>query len=112
MEVSLVLKQLNFKLRDPRLLMLFSAGPNHNPSALGLPIDAKAFSLNAPILDAFERLALAINGSEILSLLKREIDVVSSFDLDPQKAERLSLGKLSFKEEAAGKVRVFAIVDG
>lgn len=112
MEVSLVLKQLNFKLRDPRLLMLFSAGPNHNPSALGLPIDAKAFSLNAPILDAFERLALAINGSEILSLLKKEIDVVSSFDLDPQKAERLSLGKLSFKEEAAGKVRVFAIVDG
>jgi len=111
-EISLVLRQLTFRLEDPRFLMLYSAGPNNNPSALGLPLDAKAFSLNYDVYHSFERLAKAINGSFLLDLLNKEIAAVTSFDLDPKKLERLSLGKLSFKEEAAGKVRVFAIVDG
>lgn len=111
-EIAVVVRKFKFKLNEPRFLMLFSAGPNHNPSALGLPLDAKAYILNPQIFEAYERLANRINGTFLLSQLKEEMDAVRSFDLDPKKAERLSLGKLSFKEEAAGKVRVFAIVDG
>lgn len=111
-EIAVVIRKFKFKLQDPRFLMLFSAGPNHNPSALGLPLDAKAYILNPQIFEAFERLANRINGAFLLSQLKEEMDAVRPFPLDPKKAERLSLGKLSFKEEAAGKVRVFAIVDG
>jgi hypothetical protein len=56
-------------------------------------------------------------GSSLLTLLKEEIEVVR--DLTPRKLNNKGiysgyspiLGKLSLKREAAGKVRVFAIVD-
>jgi hypothetical protein len=111
-EIAVVVRKFKFKLHEPRFLMLFSAGPNHNPSALGLPLDAMAYIQNPSTLEAFERLANRINGAFLLSQLKEEMETVRPFAMDPKKAERLSLGKLSFKEEAAGKVRVFAIVDG
>jgi hypothetical protein len=78
MEVKLAMSEVvqNFKLAEPRFLMLRSAGPNRNPSAIGLPLDAYAFHRNPKLLETFRLLAVEINGYKILSALLEEISIV------------------------------------
>lgn len=52
------------------------------------------------------------DNSDFLSLLNSELDFLSDVEVTTSKEnKKLILGKLSEKEEAAGKVRVFAITD-
>lgn len=110
MEVKVCMKDLinKFSLHSPKFLMLQSAGPNKNPSALGLPLDAYAFMENQKMLDTYVSLAKRLKGNELSQLLLDEIKVIR--DWVPIKVP--ILGKLSFLKEAAGKVRVVAILDG
>lgn len=109
LEVKVVMGLLpEFQLRKPRFLMLRSAGPNRNPSAIGLPLDAYAFYRNPNLLEVFTRLAERLNAHDLLASLLKEIDLVKHWF--PFKEP--ILGKLSFINEPAGKVRVVAILDG
>jgi hypothetical protein len=89
------------------LLLLKSAGPNYKVSILGAPSDAYAFSRDQSLYDSYMFISDYFNSS-LGSLLTHEIQVVK--DLHIQKLD-VPLGKLSIKEEAAGKLRVFAITD-
>lgn len=88
------------------LLSLTTAGPNNSISLLSAPLDAIALKGTD-----------VANGLKVLSsyfklgtypLLEKEWEVLS--DVACKKGTEL-LGKLSIKEEPAGKRRVFAIVD-
>jgi hypothetical protein len=109
MEVKVVLSNFpKFELIKPRFLMLQKAGPNKNPSAIGLPLDAYAFYRNPKMLSTYLALAELINGKELASMLSQEISFVKNW----YPLKEPILAKLGFIEEAAGKVRVVAIVDG
>lgn len=109
LEVKAVMKLFpEFSLQKPRFLMLRSAGPNKNPSSIGLPLDAYAFYRNPFLLGVYSRLAERLNGQFLLDALLKEISIVK--DWFPLKEPILA--KLSFINEPAGKVRVVAIVDG
>jgi hypothetical protein len=88
------------------LLILKSAGPNYRTSILGAPLDAKAFSGQPDLLNSLNIISDYFKSS-IGELLRMEIDAVSELEF----TKVLKLGKLAIKEEAAGKVRVFAITD-
>jgi hypothetical protein len=92
------------------LLVLTSAGPNYGTSCLGASLDAKAFSENPNLLNSYIKLGNLL-GSKLPELLLKEISIVKSTKSKIVESKELILGKLSIKEEAAGKVRVFAIVD-
>lgn len=109
MEVKVVLQNFpSFELLKPRFLMLSKAGPNRNPSAIGLPLDAYAFWRNQLMLDTYVALAEILHGSHLSKMLLDEIQFVKNWFPFREPI----LGKLSFIEEAAGKVRVVAIIDG
>jgi len=91
------------------LLPLVSAGPNSSTSCLGAHIDAKAFLMEPQVLNSFYKLGNLL-GSELILKLFQEIEMVKKFGLK-EDTPGIKLGKLSIKEEAAGKVRVFAMVD-
>jgi len=89
------------------LIPLKTAGPNFKKSILGAPLDAYAWHNASEVLrSSFKTLSLYFNSS-LAEKLDEEIEIVK--DLCPVKVP--ILGKLSLKAEAAGKVRVFAIVD-
>jgi len=100
-----------------RLIPLRSAGPNNKVSILGAPMDALAW-LDAPkeLLNAYEIISNNF-GSKLAEMLHEEMNIVKDL-IVCKKVDTLGnsnytpiLGKLSLKMEAAGKVRVFAIVD-
>jgi len=99
------------------LIPLRSAGPNNKISILGAPMDAEAWLL-APkeLMDAFVILSKAF-GSSLAEKLQEEMNVVKGLHICKSMSSLGTsqytpiLGKLSLKTEAAGKVRVFAIVD-
>jgi hypothetical protein len=97
-------RALNALGRDT-LLILKTAGPNFRTSILGAPIDALGH-LHGGLLNPFKHIDHYFGGS-LWELLKREMNIVK--DMEPLMAPRL--GKLSLKNEPAGKIRVFAIVD-
>jgi len=72
-------------------------------------MDAFAFHKNPELLESFRIYCTYTNAGAIYDGLLKEIDVVK--DCVDSTVNPI-LGKLSFKEEAAGKVRVFAITDG
>lgn len=93
---------------DPIIL---SAGPNSSVSVLGIYEDATALhSIGA--FPLFEDYA-TITGHEgfLEGAVENDFYCLSSGEVKPSPKERLTPGKLSLKYEAAGKVRVFAIVD-
>lgn len=98
-----------------KLLTMTSAGPNVPVSALGAPSDAIAFSKNPHLLEAF-RVVTNRTGKSLYDLLIKDIEyshqwlsgLPSSFN---SFLDRICLGRLSKKDEAAGKVRIFAITD-
>jgi len=102
---------------EMNLLPMRSAGPNSKISMLGAPYDAYYLATKAPAL--IEALA-TVNQyfhSGISYILDKEIEYLSSLseimDLAKEKAlfGNVRIGKLSLKEEPAGKIRVFAIGD-
>lgn len=88
-----------------------SAGPNHRKAYLSLPADAFALAQKPRILLSLLDLACAFGATPIYKSLKDEISILSGF-YRPKSMKPFILGKLSFLEEAAGKVRVVAILDG
>jgi len=79
MEVKIVLQNFpSFELLNPKFLMLQSAGPNKNPSAIGLPLDAYAFYRNPKLLETYLALAELIKGSHLSKMLTDEISIVKN----------------------------------
>jgi hypothetical protein len=108
-EVRNVLNELK-----PRLLRLpnkpyfsMAAGPNQNPACFGLSLDAYALKDRPDLLDSIKVLSTSFGGFNVYESLLQEISIVRN--MIPTKDPILA--KLSLKEEAAGKVRVFAIID-
>jgi len=99
-----------FHLKPSSFLALNSAGPNYNPSILGLSLDAFAFTKNNEPREAFMAYAELSANTHLSDALQMEMDKVSALELKPGVLP--VLGKLHEKVEAAGKVRVFAITDG
>jgi hypothetical protein len=87
-------------------LILKSAGPNHRISILGASVDAYAFSKHPDLMQALTTVSNYFN-SFIAEMLEEEIKVATRV-LEPSNG---ILGKLAIKEEAAGKLRVFAMAD-
>jgi hypothetical protein len=58
------------------------------------------------LFDKFKRFLTLSNADELLSLMEN-----SRLESQVILNQQFSLGKLSLKEEAAGKIRVFAICD-
>lgn len=90
------------------LLNLKTSGPNFRPAILGATSDAFALSNNHSLMNSICNMDTYFHGS-IYKMLTEEINVILTRKLVPTKP--FILGKLSFKNEAAGKVRVFAICD-
>jgi len=97
-----------------------AAGPNYSVAIRGLFTDALAWAMYPDILEDLKGYALE-TGSSLMHTLEHCIEfstallttgdswlVRSKSVIDPS---YLTLGKLAFKIEAAGKVRVFAICD-
>jgi len=108
-EVRNVLDELK-----PRLLRLpnkpyfsMAAGPNQNPACFGLSLDAFALKDKPDLLESIKVLSTSFGGFNVYEALLQEISIVKN--MIPTKDPILA--KLSLKEEAAGKVRVFAIID-
>jgi hypothetical protein len=112
--LNLLFKGTNLISPSSRLLNLSSSGPNSKIQLFGYPLDALAFKENPAMLESF-RIVSKYLGKDIYRTLVEEIKVVTETPLMlPSEYLRdapLSLGRLAFKTEAAGKIRVFAIVD-
>jgi len=107
------------------LRLLTSAGPNSSNQLFGYAIDAFAWRNNPTLLEIFKRFALLTNHKDIWEKLRDDIKHIDSKDLKvsdllstpeinsaiKSSQDSLKLGKLCLKQEAAGKVRVFAMVD-
>jgi len=94
------------------LLTLTTAGPNHKNQLLGYPIDAYAFSKNPSLLNTFRMFAMQTQCKDLYDQLMADISVANESNHFSDVPDcQLKLGKLALKLEAAGKVRVFAIVD-
>jgi hypothetical protein len=98
------------KLFDSRFIVSMSAGPNSSPTTLGLYKDAIALYANPVLLRAYNVLAKRFNCQNLLANLLCEADIMVRSGVS--KSTPSILSKLAFKEEPAGKVRVFAILDG
>jgi hypothetical protein len=94
---------------DSRFIISMSAGPNSNPSILGLSKDAFALFNYPQLLGAMNTIAQMFNCRDLLANLLVEADIIRKANIQ---FTDLIVSKLAFKEEAAGKVRVFAILDG
>nr|AHF48628.1 RNA-dependent RNA polymerase [Sclerotinia sclerotiorum mitovirus 12] len=94
------------ELRPIRWLFSRSAGPNCKVAGLGIWLDIKAWSSRPNFGALLDFIKLFPGGEDFRLGLLSEVSVLRDL---PSKV--LHLGRLSFKEEAAGKVRVFAITD-
>jgi hypothetical protein len=102
------------KLKPISLKLLTSAGPNHSTSMLGVWKDILAWR-ESELLPSLKEFITLLDGevSDFLDLFNSELDFLSDIEIPVPSKEnkKLILGKLAEKEEAAGKVRVFAITD-
>jgi hypothetical protein len=93
---------------------IVSSGPNAKIAAFGYLLDAFAFSEQPELLESF-RIVSKYLGKDIYRGLVSDIEKLKTFNLEVfdaiRKKKPLTLGALALKVEAAGKVRVFAIVD-
>jgi len=116
-----------FKVKDPIVLVRpNTAGPNGKPAVLNYHFDVLAWSVHPllPVLKEYLTLWEGLN-SPFWELLQSEISwqvsnltslgytlkVGEQVKIDSVPPKVLFLGRLSVKEEAAGKARVFAITD-
>lgn len=123
---DLVCDSIAREITPSRLYKFTTAGPSSNPSVFGIFRDAHSI-LSSGMGDHFRRYLTALKttlyeGPWIDSIGSRKAsyweklrscsEFCSSVETqEKQWAGRGWLGKLAFKEEAAGKLRVFAIVD-
>lgn len=114
-----------------RYLWLETSSTTHSKSWMGLVVDALLIYNNPSLYSAFKEYSLATKSS-LIEILDRingcfkwiysrdcEVTKISAFNAFLRRVFPLikdsasfTMGKLSLKEEAAGKMRVFAIVDG
>jgi hypothetical protein len=107
-EVFTTFQHPKFKLRKPlEFIRLNTAGPNGSPSVACTLLDVSAWKFD-PLRPTLERFITLLEGpaSALLNILRTEW-----CEVDPGFGSHTILGKLSIKEEAAGKARVFAITD-
>ena len=95
------------RLRIKGLCYLSTAGPNHKTSMIGIWKDLKCWESHElrPLLESF--ILMHRGGASILEMLTNDWDLLKDKTFEGP----LYLGRLSLKEEAAGKIRVFAISD-
>lgn len=98
-----------------RLRISTSGGPNHRVAVLGSTLDAYALSKNPELMSYLEQVSRH-TGPGLFSLLQKEIESIPSWvstlsSVMKGRLEDLTLGKLSEKLEAAGKIRLFAVAD-
>nr|UPW42242.1 MAG: putative RNA dependent RNA polymerase [Xinjiang mito-like virus 75] len=107
------------------LRLLTSAGPNSGTQLFGYAIDAFAWRNNPTLLETFKSFALLTNNKNVYQKLNDDLKFIDSKNLKVEdligtpeikkslrsSSDSLKLGKLCLKQEAAGKVRVFAMVD-
>lgn len=114
-EVFVAASELNFKrfkLFPMSLRLLSTAGPNHPVSMLGISKDIMAWKENSELFEHLRQFMLnAPGGTDLLSLIDSELEHLVKNRKTETNTKDLILGKLSLKQEAAGKVRVFAITD-
>lgn len=99
-----------------RLLSLNSSGPNGKVQSLSYPHDALAFkqlvARGSDILKNFSIVA-SYTGKDLYKALVAEMESKEEIPYSPIHARHEGvLGRLALKPEPAGKMRVFAIVDG
>jgi hypothetical protein len=97
-------------------LSLNSSGPNGKIQSLSYPLDARAFKAlvdrGSDILKNFAVVA-SYAGLDLYKALVAEMECLEEIPHSPLHARHEGvLGRLALKPEPAGKVRVFAIVDG
>lgn len=104
------------------LRKLNSAGPNTNPSYLGLFEDAKHI-VNSNMFNHFKDYLNKLGIKETSPMIRSNAECKDTFisrishasslsrEFTPEEKTKMRLGKLSPKLEAAGKIRIFAIVD-
>jgi len=119
---------INPKSRRPewgegKFLGLMTSGPNASKSILSTPFDAYAWSLQPVnhlkdfLIATGQKVLLDLYDSSLDAFrkgrdLRTKIRLSDSAILRRAVTETPVLGRLSLKQEPAGKVRVFAIVDG
>lgn len=112
LEIAKVVKTHYFepKLKIPTLLFLSASSSSYSSSFLGIWSDILIWSKGCNktlLIDLYEFLEIQ-RGSEFIDLINRTISEFQFYDKDKLPNY---LGRLSLKQEAAGKVRVFAIAD-
>lgn len=109
-------------LKATSVIRSVASGPNCKVAYLAFVTDAYAMLLETPVYKAFCNFAIQTGSDEFLLLLRKtmafaERSVIKyGFNVlntshSVSRAEALRTGKLAFKLEPAGKVRVFAIID-
>jgi hypothetical protein len=102
---------LKLSLVNP-LIYLNTAGPNHPVSMLGIWKDLYAWYISPLFPTLLTFIGRLKGGERLLGLIQSEISFWESGGVKPSISPlELKLGKLSIKEEAAGKARVFAMAD-
>jgi hypothetical protein len=112
--------KVRFK-RNAKLLQSVTSGPNWSISGLGAILDAIAFHKYYPELLIELENVCKITGEELWKLFQQDLKHIDSFvertkesehaEFWENKLSELKLCKLSPKQEAAGKIRIFAIMD-
>lgn len=92
------------------ILPSYRAGPNNARSILGLIPDAIALGSNVDMLESLNNFNLAWGNPTLNRYINEALVWYSS--LPVKLLGKSLLGRFGLKPEAAGKVRVFAIVDG
>jgi hypothetical protein len=95
------------------LLVLTTAGPNVSNQLTGYPLDSKIYENNPVLLKAYLILSKYLKCQDLYSKLKADMAVFQKkgITIPSSLSGPVKSGKLSLKFEAAGKVRVFAIID-
>lgn len=109
-------KPVNWSLPEARFKLILKSGPNHSTSIMGAGLDGVAMIFsNFRIFLAYSRLSLYIPKGPTLCLTMLLSALLSAPIVFMMRVlgfnNKLIIGKLERKVEAAGKIRVFAITD-
>jgi len=109
-------------LRADEVHRSLASGPNCNTAVSAIITDAIAIAKYPEIYEPFRSYCIATGSFKLIKSLDNIIDFAGNLlekypdigflaSCQLEKFDDIALGKLAFKEEAAGKLRVFAIVD-
>lgn len=100
-------------IRPRQVSFIQSSSPSNRVSWHGLFIDAYHLH-SSEVFKHFQNYAIITNGSRFYKRFRDSVDYATWLGVDnlSRKATMINpIGQLAFKEEAAGKLRVFALVD-